>query len=234
MFWNVLICSLTLAGFKEANALYDAGNFADATTAYERIEPKTANIYFNLGNAYFRQGRLGAAILSYQRARRLAPRDPDILANLRFAQQRAGVEMLNTPAQPVRRFLWSVVQSRTTNGWAAYEFVALWFCVVTVGVAVLSCRLRMGALVIASVFGCTFVCAATALSWQTYSQRIESQAIIISKTEARFAPLADSTVHFQLTEGTSVAIRENRGQWLFVERVDGQQGWTQSAAVAPL
>ena len=45
------------------------------------------------------------------------------------------------------------------------------------------------------------------------------------ETEARFAPLPDSTVHFRLAEGTKVAIREDRDQWLFVERADGQQGW---------
>src|SRR5882724_4891553 len=73
---------------KAANQLYDSGKFAEAAAAYEKIEPKTAYVYYNLGNAWFRQGKLGLAILNYERARRLTPRDPDILANLKFAEQR--------------------------------------------------------------------------------------------------------------------------------------------------
>jgi SH3-like domain-containing protein len=61
------------------------------------------------------------------------------------------------------------------------------------------------------------------------------QAIVVSgETEARFAPVPDSTVHFRLAEGTQVAIREDRGQWLFVERADGQQGWVKSEALGQI
>jgi len=62
--------------------------------------------------------------------------------------------------------------------------------------------------------------------------RTAPQAITVTaETEARFAPIPDSTVHFKLAEGTRVTIREDRGQWLFVERADGQQGWVKSEAV---
>src|SRR5438552_3976095 len=110
MNWKALIVCLLLTGpvfaadFKSANALYDAGKFAEAAAAYEKIEPKTANVFFNLGNALFRQEKYGLAVLNYERARRLAPRDPDILANLRFTQQRLGVDDVNTPPKAWQRF----------------------------------------------------------------------------------------------------------------------------------
>src|ERR1039457_2615800 len=91
--------------FKAANQLYDAGKFAEAAAAYEKIEPKTAHVYYNLGNAWFRQDKLGLAILTYAQAHRLAPRDPDMLANLRFAQQRLGVDDVNAPPRATQRFL---------------------------------------------------------------------------------------------------------------------------------
>ena len=53
-------------------------------------------------------------------------------------------------------------------------------------------------------------------------------AIMIQSTSARFAPLADATVHFNAPEGMKVAIKEDRGQWRFIERADGNQGWIQS------
>jgi SH3-like domain-containing protein len=71
-----------------------------------------------------------------------------------------------------------------------------------------------------------------ALSYQVISDHTAPQAIVVvNEAEARFAPVSDSTVHFRLAEGTRVAIREDRGQWLFVERADGQQGWARSEAL---
>jgi SH3-like domain-containing protein len=55
--------------------------------------------------------------------------------------------------------------------------------------------------------------------------------VLVAKTEARFAPLADATVHFQLAEGTRVVVREDRGQWWLVERADEQQGWVHSSGL---
>src|ERR1039458_3014626 len=87
---------------KAANQLYDAGKFAEAAAAYQKIEPKTAEVYHNLGNAWFRENKLGLAILNYAQPRRLAPRDPDILAHLKFAQQRLGVDDVNTPPRAMQ------------------------------------------------------------------------------------------------------------------------------------
>src|SRR2546426_6371118 len=153
MIWNVLICSLALTDFKAANALYDAGKFAEAAAAYERVEPKTASVYFNLGNAFFRQDKVGLAVLNYERARRLAPRDPDILANLKFAEQRLGVDELNTPSTPYRRFLRSAVASRTTGEWSRYELVTMWITILALAGIVWLPRARTGMILVTAVAG---------------------------------------------------------------------------------
>ena len=74
--------------YNEANALYRAGNFAAARRSYLEVVDsgvEDARIYYNLGNACFKSGKLGEAILWYERARRLLPHDEDIEANLRFS-----------------------------------------------------------------------------------------------------------------------------------------------------
>src|SRR5580698_1456330 len=133
--------------FKAANQLYDNGKFAEAAAAYEKIEPKTAHVYYNLGNAWFRQNKLGLAILDYARARQLAPRDPDILANLKFAQQRLGVEDANTPPHAAQRFLQSIVESRTSNEWSTGELTGLWLLALAIGTRVYFPKLRSGVLI---------------------------------------------------------------------------------------
>src|SRR3989442_2159968 len=77
------------SGFDQANKLYEQGKFAEAAASYERIlqgGQASAALYFNLGNALFKSGQTGLAILNYRRAEQLAPRDPDIRANLQFAR----------------------------------------------------------------------------------------------------------------------------------------------------
>jgi tetratricopeptide (TPR) repeat protein len=219
--------------FQAANQFYDAGKFAEAAAAYEKIEPKTAHMYYNLGNALFRDGKLGPALLNYERARRLAPREPDILANLKFVQQRLGVDEVNTPPRAMQRLLRSAIESRTSSEWSANEVVALWLTVLAVGVCVFVPKVRTGFIVIAVACLMGFAVSTFALSYEVIDFRAAPRAIVVTtETEARFAPVADSTIHFKLAEGAKVAIREDRGQWLFVERADGQQGWVKSDAVS--
>jgi hypothetical protein len=235
MNWKTLICSLLIAtpvlasDFKSANELYDAGKFADAVAAYQKIEPKTANVYFNLGNAWYRQGKLGRAVLEYERARQLAPRDPDVLANLRFAQRRLGVEAVNASPKPVTRFLQEALGSRTPAEWGRYELVALWLTLLAVAGWIWWPRWRTGFVIVAVVAGCGWVVVTTALSMKLSEPPVA--IVLAEKTEARFAPLPDSTVHFQADEGTRLLVREDRGSWLFVERADGQQGWVPATTV---
>src|SRR5438093_1031116 len=179
MIWNVLICSLALTDFKAANALYDAGKFAEAAAAYERVEPKTASVYFNLGNAFFRQGKVGLAVLNYERARQLTPRDPDILANLKFAEQRLRVDELNTPSTPYRRFLRSAVASRTPDEWSRYELVTMWVTILALAGIVWLPRARTGMILVAVAAGTATLATAGALIAQ---ERAAPAAVVFAGT----------------------------------------------------
>ena len=238
MNWKPLLCSLLLAlpatadEFQAANALYDAGKFAEAIAAYEKIEPKSAHIFYNLGNAYYREGQAGRAVLNYERARQLAPRDPDVLANLKFAQQRLGVEEINTSPQAARRFLHAAVWSRTVNEWANYELAGVWLTAIALGLCLGLSRWRTVFLVGAVAAFLWLAATAGALAYRVTVQRHSPPAIVlVNHTDARFAPLPDATVHFKLDEGTKVAVKESRGAWLFVERADGSQGWVRAETV---
>src|SRR5262249_15844893 len=78
------------AAFDEANRLYEQARFSDALDAYQKMLAGgkiSEAIYFNLGNALFKSGQTGRAIAAYRQAERLAPRDADVQANLRFARK---------------------------------------------------------------------------------------------------------------------------------------------------
>ena len=230
---SLLFASVVLASdeFQSASGLYDAGKYVEAATVLERITPKTAAVYFNLGNAHFRGDQLGRAVLDFERARQLAPTDPDILANLRFAEERLGVAEVNLSTKPLARFEEAVAGRRTIGQWAHHEVAGLWLTVLLVAGAIWLPRLRTGFVLGAVLAGVGLAVVSGALSYRIIRERTGPMAIVLAqKTDARFAPLADATLHFQLGEGTKICIREDRGQWWLVERADGQQGWIKACA----
>ena len=79
--------------FYQANNLYEEGRYEEAAVAYRQLLEQgyeSGNLYFNLGNTYFKMGRTGWAVLYYEKAKRLIPRDADLRANLGYALE--GVE----------------------------------------------------------------------------------------------------------------------------------------------
>src|SRR5262249_19285050 len=99
------------------------GKFAEAASAYEKLSQTgtvSPALYFNMGNAFFKSGQLGRAVAAYRTAERMAPRDPDVRANLQFVRnQIQGPTSAITPAQ---RWLATL----TINEWAVLATVALW------------------------------------------------------------------------------------------------------------
>src|SRR5207249_8839840 len=74
------------------NKLYEQGKHSEAAANYEKLIQTgwvSAALYFNLGNALFKSGQIGRAIAAYRQAEQLAPRDPDVRANLQFARNQA-------------------------------------------------------------------------------------------------------------------------------------------------
>ena len=105
--------------------------------------------------------------------------------------------------------------------------------VLAVGICICIPKVRTGFLAVAVASCVGFAVSTFALGYEAIGDRTAPHAIAVTaEAEARFAPMPDSTVHFKLAEGTKVTIREDRGQWLFVERADGQQGWVKSETVA--
>ncbi|MBR6492984.1 MAG: tetratricopeptide repeat protein, partial [Paludibacteraceae bacterium] len=93
-FLSIVLCPLSFVfaqtDFDAANAAYAEGRYEEAATGYEALlaEGENATLYYNLGNARFKQGELAQAILNYERALRLNPNHKDAKYNLAFAQSR--------------------------------------------------------------------------------------------------------------------------------------------------
>lgn len=224
----------SLATFESANTAYADGRYRDAVALYQTIiaeQPNAkasemARVYYNLGNAQFKQGELAQAILAYERALRLDPRNEDIKHNLRFAQSRITDDIKDNDF-----FLSSWVKAMRNS---ASEEVWRW---VSVGLFILGLVgillfllspilwLRKSAFYIALL--ALFISLCAGLNARSLHQRdtLRNEAIIIQGiVNAKSSPDRSGTDLFTIHEGTKVTIGETIGEWANI-RVAQYEGW---------
>jgi len=222
--------------FSKAGDAYEAGNYQEAAAGYARILDyglRDPRVYYNLGNAYFKMGRLGAAILNYERALRLNPADREARDNLELARGQIRDRVAEPEVQYPLRVLLGLLDSVTADVVAAL-FLA--FYIVAGGFlgalpltrsSVARRGLAYGALasgIVAVVFGAGLflkVREATAV-----------RAIVMEdKVDVRSGPAEDNTVLFTVHEGTRLEVRNHLGGWYQVSLPNALSGWIPAVAV---
>ena len=218
--------------FDRAGQAYREGRYQQAAEMYEKIlagGKESGPLYYNLGNSYFKQGLTGPAVLSYERARRLMPRDGDLAANLKYARafvrgyapekRNFGMRLLLGPAQVMTLNELTVLIAGMTGAAAVLYLIKL-------------CRARQGRMartaMLVLVFGALFLLAAAVVSGRT----ARGQGVIVAKQlEAKFEPRENATGHYELYEGSRVRVLQREGEWLKIQRPDGKSGWIPAAGL---
>ena len=223
--------------FFQGNQDYAAGRYGDAIRAYQSVRDageESGALDFNLGNALFKDGQLARAIASYERARVLLPRDPDVQANLAYALERAQV-----PEEPVP--LWKRLAfpfaSRATGGeLAVLASVCWWAFWLLLTVRVLRPALRVGLGRAAWAAAALYLLVAGSLGLRLAEVELRDTAVVTAAGGAsvRFEPSATGTEHFPAAPGTQLDVTEERDEWLQVRRSDGLRGWIPRSAVERL
>ena len=186
-------------------------------------------LYFNLGNACLKAGQIGKAIRAYRQAENLAPRDPDIRANLQIARSQAGA---NNPALPGTRWTrW--VGRLTLNEWtvAASAAAALFFIVLTA--RELSPAFKKSAGVLTALLGSLCVGLAACLGVAA-DQRLAEKFVVVTAPEAvaRVGPLPEAQSVFTLHDGAELSVVGKDGDWLEVSDAAKHTGWVAQKEVA--
>jgi tetratricopeptide (TPR) repeat protein len=117
------------AAVSAANSLYESGHTAEAIQMYEQLLAQgvqDSTLFYNLGNAYYRQNDLDRAILNHEQAARLAPRDADVQANLALARAQAGLQEPMATGDPLNT-LAAVVDSWFSLNELAMVALGSWF-----------------------------------------------------------------------------------------------------------
>ena len=230
----LLFSAFTFAqdAFDAANAAYADGRYEEAAAMYQTLldEQPDATLYYNLGNARFKQGELAQAILNYERALRLKPNYKDAQYNLAFAQSRITdniVEQdffLSSWARTVRNNL----SERT---WWSTS-IGLFICALIALLLFLLGRelwLRKTAFHVAWIALLFSLIAGLNAGSLRQRNTLRNEAIITQGVvNVKSSPDRSGTDLFTIHEGTKVTIRETLGEWVNVS-VGSNEGWMKAA-----
>jgi tetratricopeptide (TPR) repeat protein len=210
-------------GFDLANRLYEEGKFAEAAKAYGQIIQSgqaSSPLYFNLGNAYFKAGQVGRAILAYRQAKGLSARDPDVLANLQFARNQ--VQGPSISPGPLARWLGRL----SLNEWTIFAAALVWLLFLLLILSQWRPGLRplLRGWTTASAAVAVLLCVC--LGTQFYGTRMQPMAVIITPEAAlRQAPLPGSPKAETLHDGAEVRVLDQKDDWLQVTAGLRRVGW---------
>ena len=203
-----------------------------AVSLYEQILKSgraSPAVYFNLGNAFFKAGQIGRAINAYHQARGMAPRDPDVLANLQFARN----QVQGATFSPSTWQRWLGVLS--LNEWTLLAAAAVWALLLLLVVPQLRPALSRSLRNWTITLGLAAVCLCGCLAADFYSIRVKSTAVVIARDAVLHqSPLAESPGSLTLHDGAEVVILDRKDNWLQVTPAPHQFGWAQIADVLPL
>jgi hypothetical protein len=215
--------------FARAGQDYDAARFADAALRYDSLAQMgyaNAELYFNLGNAHFRAGNVGQAIWAYRVGQQLAPRDPDIEANLTVARL-AARDRIETIPPGFWKQLWITLGSLLSlreGAWlvtilwgALWLFIAGWLFLPSFrGWAAAAIRMAATAWMIAAV-----IFAARYLEVTDTNGAV----LIAAEAEAKSGPGNEFDAVFTGHAGLECTVRGNQNGYVLVELTNGRVGW---------
>jgi hypothetical protein len=213
------------AAFDKGNRSFAEGHYAAAAANYEALAHTrgwSAPLLYDLGNAYAEQGRVGPAVLSYERARVLAPRDADIAANLAYVRARAG---LPTPPSPWYRIVASYL---SPAAWTWLTVVALWM-----GMASLLSVRRWHKRRLVPVGILALLVGVVGVAAVGVSDQNLRRAVVVENKSApvRISPFDSAASERSLSEGEVVAVFGRHGDFVHVRDGRGRTGWIKSTTV---
>ena len=238
--WMLLLVTLLLP--LTANAVtkadgdneYSRGNYQQAIRDYEELlkQTKSADLYYNLGNAYYRTDNITRAVLAYERALLLSPGDDDIRFNLQMARSKT-IDKI-TPQSEMFFVTWyrALVNITSVDGWADIAVVSMIAALILALVYLFASRMLFRKIgFFGGVAMLTLFLLCNLFAWQQHAILTERTGAIIVSSSAtlKATPTQQAKDNGVLHEGTRVdIIDDTMRDWKCVRLADGREGWLQS------
>ena len=222
----------------EADKAYQDSHYADAIEKYEAIlseEGESAELYYNLGNSYYKNKNVAKAVLNYERALLLVPGNADARFNLEMARSKTTDKV--TPVSEVFIVTWAkaIVNCQSESQWAICGIVSFILLLASLGMYIFGKQIVLkkigftGAVAFMMITICANLCA----SQQKDELITRDGAIIMSPSiTVKSTPNENGTNLFVLHEGTKVYIDDNSMKaWKEIRLEDGKKGWVPTSSI---
>lgn len=243
--------------FARANAAYESGDYPSAIGEYTRLvetDIAAPELFYNLGNAYYKEGDLGRAVLWYERARRLAPRDPDLRENLALTRSLLrDKQLVETEPRWRQKLLAWHRDTTTAESVAAASILYVLVCLMGVvfvfretdvvsrvyaKASVASPGRLLGldkaqdlglAIAVVVLVGAAFAYSAVG---KVSAERSRDRGVVLEEEVSVFSgPSRDASVQFKVHEGTIVSVRDARPGWVRVDLPGDLTGWVDAESL---
>jgi tetratricopeptide (TPR) repeat protein len=237
--------------FARGNQLYEAGEFEEAVDLYEEAVSRGAvspELRYNLGNAYYKSGNLGRAVLNYERSLRLAPRDEDARANLELVQSMLrDRQFVEEPGVAARTVIWLHRRLNTRESILLASLLYLVLIVVAIlfvfrdtrFVSRIYSKISLASpgrflgldksqdFVLAMAILALLLAAAGSSAYYKYREISTRRAAVVVQEDVPVysGPNLDSTLQFRIHEGTSLTTGETRPGWVQIRLPGDLSGW---------
>ncbi len=216
----------------KANESYQQGDYAQAEGQYKKILDagmRNGRVYYNLGNALFRQGKTGEAIQNYLLARQLMPRNEDLEANLGYARQKAE-DRTETSSVGVIRSLVFWYDWLTIREMAWGFLLCNLFFWAGLGIRLYGRHSAVIGMTLVSL-ACGIILGGT-VAVRVVSEQFATPAVIIAREiPVRSGMDPNSSTLFMLHEGAEVTIEKEHEDWFLIHFSSGRKGWVRKEQI---
>ena len=223
-----------------AQNAYKNQDYAKAISSYQQIienEAIASEVFYNLGNCYFKTDSIGKAIQYYEKARKLIGDEEDLMHNLKMAHNRTVDKIEPMPEFVVTSTWKNIVNYNTADIWANYALINFAFVFVTLILYQLAKQPSLKK----TFFGLSILLALMTLIFYMLAKNrtnadnsINNGVVIVASAAIKSAPQNTSTDLFVIHEGTVFKILENQTDWLKIRLDNGNLGWIQKTAIGEI
>jgi tetratricopeptide (TPR) repeat protein len=225
------------SSMQQAGEYYRNSEFEQAIKIYEQLRSEGyegTSLCFNLANSYYRIGKLGYAILNYERSLKISPSDEDVKHNLAFAN--LGTVDRIQPLPTFFLFVWweALLASLSVNAWTYTTFFFYLFLMILIVLYFFAKTIFQQKLILFSGLGLLLVLAITIfllIVKINREQTLISGVVVEQSITVKTSPDFKSTDAFVIHEGLKVILEDKLDDWLKIKLADGKVGWVENDAV---
>jgi len=224
----------------KANTAYGDGHYADAIELYEQLINnglESPELYYNLGNSYFKINDLPSAILYFEKAIKLDPSDEDVTFNLKVANSMIPDKIEEVPVMFYKRWWNSIYDLFGANMWAKLSIICLiaFLLMLAIYFAGNSYFIKKTFFWVALIFF-VFTIFSFSFSFQKYNTSVDTkEAIVFDPTiTVKSSPDEGSIDLFVIHEGTKLTILDHIGNWYEIRIANGSVGWLPVSSIKPI